>query len=52
MSEYADPLILAINRIVNDHTSWKVKRALLRQLKLDEKSIEELVPKPKDGEDL
>lgn len=43
MSDY---LLRKINEIVNDaSTTWKVKRALLRHLGLNEITIDELVPK-------
>lgn len=41
---YPDPLLMQIQDILNDTTTRKVKRALLRALGLAEKSIDELCP--------
>ena len=39
-------------RIVNEPgMTWKVRRALLRQLSLDEETIKQLVPEPPEGMD-
>ncbi len=45
-----DALVLKINEIINQvGTTWKIKRALLRNLGLDENSVKELVPEPPKG---
>ena len=46
-----DPRFLEIHKILNDPgTTWKIRRALLRAIGIDEKSIQELVPKDPDHE--